>query len=163
MICCHNLKCSHPRIFVTWWCKLILRLFDSTELYFGISNLIDIGLQIYVRIRKSEFVIRNTFRKWKLASYFLYRKQFCLDWTRTGFPSCTGKGLFYSRYEMTGSDQEGDYTLNIFPVQLEDDAVFQCQVISYFQIFSRQNENVLDCPLTPKKVAWAVQSIFRAN
>jgi hypothetical protein len=35
--------------------------------------------------------------------------------------------VFY-RYQMTGSDAEGDYTLSIFPLQLEDDAIFQCQV-----------------------------------
>ena len=34
---------------------------------------------------------------------------------------------------MTGSDQEGDYTLSIFPVQLEDDALFQCQVCSLYK------------------------------
>ena len=32
------------------------------------------------------------------------------------------------RYRMSGSDEEGDYTLDIDQVTLEDDARFQCQV-----------------------------------
>ncbi|XP_023330824.1 irregular chiasm C-roughest protein [Eurytemora carolleeae] len=52
-----------------------------------------------------------------------------LQWTRDDFGLGQGRDLTgFDRYEMTGSDQEGDYTLNIFPVQLEDNAVFQCQV-----------------------------------
>ena len=33
-----------------------------------------------------------------------------------------------NRYRMSGSDEEGDYTLDIDQVTLEDDAKFQCQV-----------------------------------
>ena len=44
--------------------------------------------------------------------------------------------VFCWRYEMTGSDQEDDFTLQIYPVRLEDDAVFQCQV--RFQIRTYQ-------------------------
>lgn len=29
---------------------------------------------------------------------------------------------------MVGSDEEGDYSLDIFPIMLDDDAVYQCQV-----------------------------------
>lgn len=29
---------------------------------------------------------------------------------------------------MTGSDEEGDYSLQIYPVTLDDNAQFQCQV-----------------------------------
>ena len=32
------------------------------------------------------------------------------------------------RYRMSGSDEEGDFTLDIHEVRLEDDAMFQCQV-----------------------------------
>ena len=32
------------------------------------------------------------------------------------------------RYRMSGSDEEGDFTLDIHEVKLEDDAMFQCQV-----------------------------------
>lgn len=31
----------------------------------------------------------------------------------------------FERYSMIGSDEEGDYSLNIYPVALEDDAKFQ--------------------------------------
>lgn len=34
----------------------------------------------------------------------------------------------FDRYRMSGSDEEGDYTLDIDSVTLEDDALFQCQV-----------------------------------
>ena len=34
----------------------------------------------------------------------------------------------FERYRMSGSDEEGDYTLDIDSVTLEDDAKFQCQV-----------------------------------
>ena len=37
----------------------------------------------------------------------------------------------YDRYRMSGSDEEGDYTLDIDQVTLEDDARFQCQVSIY--------------------------------
>ena len=36
----------------------------------------------------------------------------------------------FERYRMSGSDEEGDYTLDIDSVTLEDDAKFQCQVNS---------------------------------
>lgn len=29
---------------------------------------------------------------------------------------------------MVGSDEEGDYSLDIYPVMLDDDAKYQCQV-----------------------------------
>jgi hypothetical protein len=34
----------------------------------------------------------------------------------------------FDRYSMVGSDEEGDYSLDIFPIMLDDDAVYQCQV-----------------------------------
>ena len=34
----------------------------------------------------------------------------------------------FERYRMSDSDEEGDYTLDIDSVTLEDDAKFQCQV-----------------------------------
>jgi hypothetical protein len=36
--------------------------------------------------------------------------------------------LAYPRYRLVGSDEEKDWTLDISPVLLEDDALFQCQV-----------------------------------
>ena len=45
---------------------------------------------------------------------------------------------------MSGSDEEGDYTLDIHSVTLEDDALFQCQVTQQTQVqaFSDQNLNL---------------------
>jgi len=34
----------------------------------------------------------------------------------------------FDRYSMVGSDEEGDFSLDIFPIMLDDDAVYQCQV-----------------------------------
>ncbi|KAJ2943111.1 hypothetical protein O0L34_g18801 [Tuta absoluta] len=54
-----------------------------------------------------------------------------LQWTKDDF----GLGLHrelsgYDRYRMIGSDEEGDYSLDIRDVTLEDDAKYQCQVSS---------------------------------
>ncbi|KAI2806304.1 hypothetical protein BLOT_005317 [Blomia tropicalis] len=52
-----------------------------------------------------------------------------LQWTRDGFGLGTERTLDgFQRYRMVGSDDEGDYSLEISPVALEDDAIFQCQV-----------------------------------
>ncbi|XP_040583429.1 irregular chiasm C-roughest protein [Lepeophtheirus salmonis] len=56
-------------------------------------------------------------------------KQGTLQWTRSGFGLGVERNLTgFDRYHMTGSDEEGDFTLDIDPVMLEDDAKFQCQV-----------------------------------
>ncbi|XP_028035173.1 irregular chiasm C-roughest protein-like [Bombyx mandarina] len=54
-----------------------------------------------------------------------------LQWTKDDF----GLGLHrelsgYDRYKMIGSDEEGDYSLDIRDVNLDDDAKYQCQVSS---------------------------------
>ncbi|KAI1286001.1 Irregular chiasm C-roughest protein [Halotydeus destructor] len=52
-----------------------------------------------------------------------------LQWTKDGFGLGNGRDLVgFPRYAMTGNDEEGDYSLQITNVQLEDDAIFQCQV-----------------------------------
>lgn len=52
-----------------------------------------------------------------------------LQWTRDGFGLGIDRNLSgFSRYAMVGNDEEGDYTLHIRGVTLEDDADFQCQV-----------------------------------
>ena len=52
-----------------------------------------------------------------------------LQWTKDGFGLGMDRQLSaYPRYQMVGSEEEGDYSLEISNVQLEDDAVFQCQV-----------------------------------
>ncbi|XP_061725358.1 irregular chiasm C-roughest protein-like isoform X1 [Cydia pomonella] len=59
------------------------------------------------------------------------RKSGQLQWTKDDF----GLGLHrdlsgYDRYKMIGSDEEGDYSLDIRDVTLDDDARYQCQVSS---------------------------------
>ena len=54
------------------------------------------------------------------SSAFFHRDDFGLGLNRNL------KG--FERYRMSGSDEEGDYTLDIDSVTLEDDAAFQCQV-----------------------------------
>ncbi|RWS31641.1 irregular chiasm C-roughest protein-like protein [Leptotrombidium deliense] len=52
-----------------------------------------------------------------------------MQWTRDGFGLGSDRDLIgFPRYSMTGSDDEGDFSLQIVNVQLEDDALFQCQV-----------------------------------
>ncbi|KAG8331115.1 irregular chiasm C-roughest protein isoform X4 [Homalodisca vitripennis] len=52
-----------------------------------------------------------------------------LQWTKDGFGLGTHRNLSgFDRYMMIGSDEEGDYSLDIFPAMLDDDAVYQCQV-----------------------------------
>ncbi|XP_054169290.1 irregular chiasm C-roughest protein-like [Oppia nitens] len=56
-------------------------------------------------------------------------KQGTLQWTRDGFGLGTDRTLNgFPRYLMIGTDDEGDFSLQISSVSLEDDAVFQCQV-----------------------------------
>ncbi|KAH7945213.1 hypothetical protein HPB49_008162 [Dermacentor silvarum] len=52
-----------------------------------------------------------------------------LQWTRDGFGLGSDRDLSgFPRYSMVGSDDEGDFSLQIGSVSLEDDATFQCQV-----------------------------------
>lgn len=53
-------------------------------------------------------------------------KKGVLQWTRDDFGLGTRRRLAgFDRYSMIGSDEEGDYSLNISPVALEDDANYQ--------------------------------------
>lgn len=36
--------------------------------------------------------------------------------------------IYVSSYSQVGSDEEGDFSLDIYPVMLDDDAKYQCQV-----------------------------------
>ncbi|XP_038217258.1 irregular chiasm C-roughest protein-like isoform X2 [Zerene cesonia] len=52
-----------------------------------------------------------------------------LQWTKDDFGLGTHRHLSgYERYKMIGSDEEGDYSLDIRDVLLDDDAMYQCQV-----------------------------------
>ncbi|RZF42205.1 hypothetical protein LSTR_LSTR004354 [Laodelphax striatellus] len=54
-----------------------------------------------------------------------------LQWTKDGFGLGAHRNLSgFERYSMVGSDEEGDYSLDIYPVTLDDDAKYQCQVSS---------------------------------
>ncbi|CAH2098740.1 unnamed protein product [Euphydryas editha] len=54
-----------------------------------------------------------------------------LQWTKDDFGLGTHRNLSgYERYSMIGSDEEGDYSLDIRDVTLEDDGKYQCQVSS---------------------------------
>lgn len=52
-----------------------------------------------------------------------------IQWTKNGFGLGPHRNINgYDRYSMVGSDEEGDFSLDIFPVMLDDDAEYQCQV-----------------------------------
>ncbi|XP_051171046.1 irregular chiasm C-roughest protein-like isoform X1 [Leptopilina boulardi] len=51
-----------------------------------------------------------------------------IQWTKDGFGLGAVRNLTgYERYAMVGSDEEGDFSLHIYPVELEDDGIYQCQ------------------------------------
>ncbi|XP_071449703.1 irregular chiasm C-roughest protein [Hetaerina americana] len=51
------------------------------------------------------------------------------QWTKDDFALGPDRNLSgFERYAMIGSDEEGDYSLEIHPVRLDDDARYQCQV-----------------------------------
>lgn len=52
-----------------------------------------------------------------------------LQWTKDDFGLGQHRNLSgFERYSMVGSDEEGDFSLDVFPVMLDDDARYQCQV-----------------------------------
>lgn len=52
-----------------------------------------------------------------------------LQWTKDDFGLGTRRNLSgFDRYTMVGSDEEGDFSLQIYPVTLDDNGKFQCQV-----------------------------------
>lgn len=52
-----------------------------------------------------------------------------IQWAKDSFGLGEHRNLSgYERYSMVGSDEEGDFSLDIFPVMLDDDAEYQCQV-----------------------------------
>lgn len=56
-------------------------------------------------------------------------KQGTLQWTKDDFGLGTHRNLSgFERYSMIGSDEEGDFSLDVYPVMLDDDAKYQCQV-----------------------------------
>lgn len=79
-----------------------------------------------------------------------------LQWSRDGFGLGTDRELKgYPRYTMTGNDDEGDYSLQIRNVQLEDDSTFQCQVGAsdgYKPIISREAQLTVYVPPEPPKI-----------
>ncbi|XP_046433643.1 irregular chiasm C-roughest protein-like [Neodiprion fabricii] len=51
-----------------------------------------------------------------------------VQWTKDDFGLGAVRNLTgYERYAMIGSDEEGDFSLRIHPVELEDDGKYQCQ------------------------------------
>ncbi|KAJ6645941.1 Irregular chiasm C-roughest protein [Pseudolycoriella hygida] len=52
-----------------------------------------------------------------------------LQWTKDDFGLGTHRNLSaFERYSMIGNDEDGDFSLKIESVNLDDDAKFQCQV-----------------------------------
>lgn len=52
-----------------------------------------------------------------------------LQWTKDDFGLGTHRNLSgFERYKMIGTDNDGDYSLEIDAIELDDDAKYQCQV-----------------------------------
>ena len=79
-----------------------------------------------------------------------------LQWTRDDFGLGLDRALRgFPRYQMIGSEEEGDYSLEISNVQLEDDALFQCQVGASSNvpgIRSRSSKLTVFIPPEPVKI-----------
>lgn len=87
-------------------------------------------------------------------------KQGVLQWTKDDFGLGAHRNLSaFERYTMIGQDDNGDYTLQIENLTLEDDAKFQCQVspgpngkfyiiffVSCFLINGRNSFNLIAYP-----------------
>lgn len=55
-----------------------------------------------------------------------------VQWTMDDFGLGNERELYaFERYQMIGSDEEGDFSLRIKPVTLEDNSEFQCQVTGW--------------------------------
>lgn len=73
-------------------------------------------------------------------------KKGVLQWTKDDFGLGTRRRLSgFDRYSMIGSDDEGDYSLNISPVALEDDAKYQWYIIKNvaLKFFMKQKKKYL--------------------
>lgn len=52
-----------------------------------------------------------------------------IQWTKDDFGLGVHRNLSgFERYSMVGSDEEGDFSLDIYPVMLDDNSRYQCQV-----------------------------------
>ncbi|XP_063601765.1 irregular chiasm C-roughest protein-like [Penaeus indicus] len=79
-----------------------------------------------------------------------------LQWTKNGF----GMGMHrdlpgFDRFSMVGTDDKEDFNLRIQPVELEDDAVYQCQVsagVDRQGMRSRQAKLTVYVPPEPPRV-----------
>ncbi|OQR70141.1 irregular chiasm C-roughest protein-like, partial [Tropilaelaps mercedesae] len=77
-----------------------------------------------------------------------------LQWTKDGFGLGTNRNLSgFPRYQMVGSDDEGDYSLHISPVALEDDAMYQCQVGAYDGVKGIRSRTARFTVYVPNEVA----------
>lgn len=92
----------------------------------GITSTSSIGPQRFaIEPSDKTAIINDTI----LLSCRVVNKVGTLQWTRDTFGLGVDPDLkMYPRYTMLGNDEEGDYSLQIKSVSLEDDAKFQCQV-----------------------------------
>ncbi|XP_023220646.1 irregular chiasm C-roughest protein-like isoform X2 [Centruroides sculpturatus] len=84
-----------------------------------------------------------------------------LQWTRDGFGLGSDRELRgFPRYTMVGSDEEGDFSLQITNVNLDDDAVFQCQVGAAEGVKGIRSRNGIFTVYVPPEPPHIVQGDF---
>ncbi|GFT44014.1 irregular chiasm C-roughest protein [Nephila pilipes] len=84
-----------------------------------------------------------------------------LQWTRDAFGLGSDRELRgYPRYTMVGSDDEGDFSLQISSVTLEDDAMFQCQVLAADGVDGIRSRNAAFTVYVPPEPPKIVQGDF---
>ncbi|GIY50449.1 irregular chiasm C-roughest protein [Caerostris darwini] len=84
-----------------------------------------------------------------------------LQWTRDGFGLGSDRELRgFPRYTMVGSDDEGDFSLHISSVTLEDNAMFQCQVGAADGVAGIRSRNAAFTVFVPPEPPKIVQGDF---
>lgn len=76
-------------------------------------------------------------------------KQGVVQWTQNDFGLGTDRNLSgYDRYSMVGDEHDGDYSLQIENLDLNDDAKYQCQVST-----GSEGKNFLNFPFSCMKIS----------
>ncbi|KAB7497921.1 Irregular chiasm C-roughest protein [Armadillidium nasatum] len=112
----HKLKILHPFFYVVALCFLSTKAEeDNTDLRFATQPTHQTAVLGSTVVLPCRVIPRDG----------------TVQWTRDGFGLGTIRRLDgFDRYSMIGSNEEGDFSLKISPVTLEDDSEYQCQVSS---------------------------------
>ncbi|XP_026324430.1 irregular chiasm C-roughest protein-like [Hyposmocoma kahamanoa] len=115
---------------------LLLRILKSLPIFLSQVMVIIILVSFVCALKEQRFAIEPQDQSAVVGSRVtlpcrVENKVGQLQWTKDDFGLGTHRHLNgYEQYKMIGSDEEGDYSLDIAEVTLDDDALYQCQVSS---------------------------------